>query len=178
LRGEESIRETTLHWGVPLAIVLTIAGVTYHNSCSKGDNLQASAVEQPQNPLHDTVGNPVEYTGGNVHESQEDKWENKNTPQNQVSPPFQGVKHSNDHSTPAQDTVGGTAGDTVESTGGNLPKPQEDNWGKKNTPEIPLSASLQGVGKSNDHITPIKSTLKTPVGSTVGEAVGKHIFTQ
>ena len=69
--------------GILLAIVLTIAGVTYHNSCSKGANLQASAVEQPQNPLHDTVGgtvgNPVEYTGGNVHESQEYKWENKNT---------------------------------------------------------------------------------------------------
>ena len=64
-QSESKASETTLHWGVLLAIVLTVAGVTCHNSCSKGANLQASAVEQPQNPLHDTVGNPVEYTGGN-----------------------------------------------------------------------------------------------------------------
>jgi hypothetical protein len=120
----------------------------------------------------------VEYTGGNVHESQEYKWGNKNTPQNQVSPPFQGVEHSNDHPTPAQDTVGGIVGDTVESTGGNLPKPQGDNWGKKNTPEILLSASLQEVGNPNYQTITIQNHLKTPVGSTVGEPVGKHIFTQ
>ena len=35
--------------GIVLAIVLTIAGVTYHNSYSKGATLQASAVDQVQN---------------------------------------------------------------------------------------------------------------------------------
>ena len=59
-----------------------------------------------------------------------------------------------------------------------MPEPQEGNWGKKNTPEIPLSASLQGVGNPNDQTITIQNNLKTPVGSTVGEAVGKHIFTQ
>ena len=81
--GPEAFAKMTI-CGILLAIVLTIAGVTYHNICSKGANLQASAVEHPQNPLHDTVrgtvGNPVEYTDGKVHESQEDKWEKQNTP--------------------------------------------------------------------------------------------------
>ena len=43
-QSESKASETTLHWGVLLAIVLTIAGVTCHNSCSKGANLQASTV--------------------------------------------------------------------------------------------------------------------------------------
>ena len=88
-----------LNRGILLAIVLTIAGVTYHNSYSKGATLQASAVDQTQNPLNDTVGdtvgNTVEDTGGNMPEPQEYNWGNKNTPQNPVSPPFQGLGHSN-----------------------------------------------------------------------------------
>ena len=135
--------------GIVLAIVLTIAGVTYHNSYSKGATLQASAVDQIQNPLNDTigdtVGDTVEDAGGNVPEPQEYNWRKKNTPENPVSTPFQGLRHSNEHVTTVQSTVGCTVGDTVEYTGGNLPEPQEDNWGKKNTPENPLSASLQGV---------------------------------
>ena len=100
--------------GMMLAVVLIIAGVTYHNSHSKGATLQASAVDQVQNTLEDTVGD--------------------------------------------------TVGDTVEDTGGNMPEPQEDNWGKKNTPENPVSASFQRAGHSNDHITTVQNTLDDTVG--------------
>ena len=60
--------------GIMLAVVLIIAGVTYHNSHSKGATLQASAVDQVQSNLGDTVGDTVEDTGGNMSELQEDNW--------------------------------------------------------------------------------------------------------
>ena len=95
-QSESKASATTLHCGIVLAVVLTIAGMTYHNGHSKCATLQPSAVDQAQKNLGDTGETTVEDTGGNVPEPQEYNWRKKNTPENPVFTPFQGLGHSND----------------------------------------------------------------------------------
>ena len=121
-QSEPKTPATTLHCGIVLAVVLIIAGVTFHISHSKNTSLQASPVDQVQNTAGGTVREPARNTVGNLHEYKEDNWMKKNTPENSSSASLQGVKQSNDHITTVQDTlmtpVGDIVGDTVENMSG------------------------------------------------------------
>ena len=167
-QSELKTSATTLHYGIVLAIVLIIAGVTYHISHSKDTNLQASPVDQVQNTAGGTVREPAGNTVGNLHEYKEDNWMKKNTPENSSSASLQGGGQSNDHITTVQDTlmtpVGDIVGDTVENMSG-------FTRNNKNTPENLPSASLQGVGQPNGHNTTAQTNLRTPSGGIIGDTV-------
>ena len=144
-QSELKTSATTLHYGIVLAIVLIITGVTYHISHSKDTNLQASPVDQAQNTAGDTVREPVGDTGGNLHESKEDNWRKKNTLENSPSASLQGVGLSNGHITTVQTTLMAPVGDTAGDTPEGMSEFARNNWEKENTPEIPPHASFQGV---------------------------------